>query len=140
MRKTKNNYVPAEYGGYLFPKSCLPDILPGDGGKVLTVNETETAAEWANASGGGGVMKVAVTYDEENMAYVLANTWNEIVTALTSGVFVYIMISNSFYYPVNIFEQETSCGIIFAGHNGFDVVTMTFNAEEGPDSYPVKYL
>jgi len=52
MRKTKNNYVPAEFGGYLFPKSCLPDILPGDRGKVLTVNQTETEAIWAQAQGG----------------------------------------------------------------------------------------
>ena len=46
----------AEYG-LASPASGLPAIASGDAGKVLTVNDGETAAEWAAAASGGTVVK-----------------------------------------------------------------------------------
>ena len=94
MRKTKNNYVPAEYGGYLFPKSCLPEILPGDRGKVLTVNNTETEAEWEQASGGGGMVVYVSNpvYSGVTLSGgTLDHTWNQINSALRNGIPVLIV-------------------------------------------------
>lgn len=93
MRKTKNNYVPAEYGGYLFPKSCLPDILPGDGGKVLTVNQNETEAIWAQAQGGMVVYVNNPVYDNNRILIsgTLDRTWNQINNALRNGIPVQIV-------------------------------------------------
>ena len=95
MRKIKNNYVPAEYGGYLFPKSCLPDILPGDRGKVLTVNESETAAEWAQSGGGGLVVYVDDPVFNAGgdilVGGALDHTWNQINSALRTGIPVQIV-------------------------------------------------
>lgn len=89
MRKIKNNYVPAEYGGYLFPKSCLPDILPGDRGKVLTVNNAETEAEWKQAQGGSGIFWITSTsVDGGDGTYVLTlnKTFLEIYTAMQNNM------------------------------------------------------
>lgn len=98
MRKTKNNYVPAEYGGYLFPKSCLPDILPGDRGKVLTVNESETAAEWAEGSGGSGIFWITTTEVEqgdETFLITLDKTFLEIYTAMQNRLLCVIIYSSN---------------------------------------------
>lgn len=84
MRKTKNNYVPAEFGGYLFTKSCLPDILPGDRGKVLTVNEGETGAKWAEASGDALIVHGTWT----SGICTLDKTAREIRTAFRAGKYI----------------------------------------------------
>lgn len=97
MRKTKNNYVPAEYGGYLFPKSCLPDILPGDRGKVLTVNNAETEAEWAQAQGGSGIFWITATDVEQGdgiFLIVLDKTFLEIYTAMRNNMLCVITYSS----------------------------------------------
>lgn len=47
----------------------LPPIESGDAGKVLTVNDGETGAEWAAASGGGGssnTYRVLADWDYEH--------------------------------------------------------------------------
>lgn len=102
MRKTKNNYVPAEYGGYLFPKSCLPDILPGDAGKVLTVNETETAAEWAQ--GGSGIFWITATEVEQGddtVVITLNKTFLEIYTAMQNKYLCVIIYDRQEDPPTN---------------------------------------
>lgn len=105
MRKTKNNYVPAEYGGYLFPKSCLPDILPGDGGKVLTVNQNETEAIWAQSGGGMVVYVNNPVYDGNVLTGgTLDHTWNQINGALRNGIPVQIVALRD---SVSIESSET---------------------------------
>ena len=124
MRKTKNNYVPAEYGGYLFPKSCLPDILPGDRGKVLTVNQNETEAIWAQ-SGGGLLVHVNLVGDDGiYTSGSLDKTWKEIYDAYLAGVpvsFLYLELiqdTNLYYLAPFIMEEmgydEGNYYIIFA--------------------------
>ena len=39
--------------GYMFMGKAVPGINPGDGGKVLTVNNSENGIYWATPSGGG---------------------------------------------------------------------------------------
>lgn len=148
MKKTKNNYVPAEYGGYMFPKSCLPDILPGDAGKVLTVNETETAAEWAQTSGGGMVVYVnnPVYTDGVLSGGTLDHTWNEVNNALRSGVAVTILIvdgnSVEYVYITKVFSRNNEEYIIIGFTNnssiGIDFINITFYTYN-PESYPVKW-
>ena len=50
----------AEYG-LAAPASGLPAIASGDAGKVLTVNESHTAAVWAAASGGSDIFQTVKT-------------------------------------------------------------------------------
>lgn len=149
MRKTKNNYVPAEYGGYLFPKSCLPDILPGDRRKVLTVNNTETEAEWEQASGGGGMVVYVdnpVYTDGVLSGGTLDHTWNEINNALRSGTAVTILIINGnsieYIYINKIFNRDNEDYVIIGFTNnssiGIDFLSITFYTHD-PESYPVKW-
>lgn len=136
MKKTKNNYVPAEYGGYLFPKSCLPDILPGDRGKVLTVNETETAAEWEQASGGGGVMKVNLSYDSGTRTYTVDKTWNEMHSAAAAGVFVYIWSSGNIWYPTGIYSDGPSAYVLVILTNDGNFKKSLFLLADSENGYP----
>ena len=148
MKKTKNNYVPAEYGGYLFPKSCLPDILPGDRGKVLTVNNAETEAEWEQASGGSMVVYVnnPVYTDGVLSGGTLDHTWNEINNALRSGTAVTILIINGnsieYIYINKIFNRDNEDYVIIGFTNnspvGIDFLNITFYTHD-PESYPVKW-
>ena len=125
MRKIKNNYVPAEYGGYLFPKSCLPDILPGDRGKVLTVNQSETEAIWAQS--GGGIFWVTARWVTilEGDVLRLDKTFLEISTAMQNNLLCVITIepepdpSISYYVEhdviTKVFYDESGCAVL--GYN-----------------------
>ena len=121
MRKTKNNYVPAEYGGYLFPKSCLPDILPGDRGKVLTVNNAETEAEWAQAQGGSGIFWITMTETELGQGarlYRLDKTFLEIYTAMQNKMLCVITVIFSGIPPSNYAaKQEIVKEIYYDSHD-----------------------
>lgn len=77
--------------------SGLPEISAGDAGKVLTVNEGETGAEWAS-SGGALFVNVNATFDEEDeeelVSLVLDKTWAEINGALRAGTAVFFASVN----------------------------------------------
>ena len=121
MRKTKNNYVPAEYGGYMFPKSCLPDILPGDRGKVLTVNQDETEAIWARCACGMVVYVNDPVYAMDGMLLsgVLDHTWNQINNALRNGIPVQIVASNNVIPGdfLTVLHIQTVAGVIPIGYS-----------------------
>lgn len=92
MRKTRNNYVPAEYGGYMFPKCNIPDIHPGDADKVLTVNESATGIEWKAPTGGGSFI---VNIANNGEVLTMDKTWQEIYNALMTKKQCYAWMSYS---------------------------------------------
>jgi len=63
--------------------SDLPEVDSDDNGKVLTVVSGSWAA--ANPSGGGGIYWITLTFDENDVG-TLDKTYNEILTALNSGL------------------------------------------------------
>lgn len=139
MRKTKNNYVPAEYGGYLFPKSCLPDILPGDGGKVLTVNQNETEAIWAQ-SGGGIFWVTARTVTElETDVLMLDKTFLEIFTAMRNNLLCVITYEQENDPPTSYDAMHDVITRVYydpVGGAGVDAYNITFTCSSVND-YPV---
>lgn len=137
MRKTKNNYVPAEYGGYLFPKSCLPDILPGDRGKVLTVNNAETEAEWKQAQGGSGIFWITTTETDLGQGtrlYRLDKTFREIYTAMQNKMLCVITIIFTQEPPSNyhakheivkeIYYDSTDAAHVFSDTHDYSCATI----------------
>lgn len=101
MRKTRNNYVPAEYGGYMFPKCNIPDIHPGDADKVLTVNESATGIEW-KAPTGGNVLFIVNQVFNEGMPQ-MDKTWQEIHDALVAHKLCYFAFSvpnKAYMWPI----------------------------------------
>lgn len=133
MRKTRNNYVPAEYGGYMFPRCNIPDILPGDAGKVLTVNETETGIEWKQPAGGSELIIVNETTIDGMPA--MDKTWQEIYDALAAHKPCYFYSSSSsgvYMYPItsaDSFDGEYRVGYAnLSGVNEFST--------DSSDGYP----
>lgn len=141
MRKTKNNYVPAEYGGYLFPKSCLPDILPGDAGKVLTVNQNETEAIWARAQGGLVVYVDNPIFPETGVLSggTLDHTWNQINSALRNGIPVQIVAYNEsglmVIYIFSVYGPVLDVGYVIDCISGSEYYTFVSATADGYPEY-----
>jgi len=115
---------------------------PDDAGKVLTVNEDETGAKWAEASGGGsgGIMVVTPSYDESISNYVLDKKAKEISDAIDSGIFVIIKNVDETHY-----ELYTLCRVdIFSnGSYQFEFNKATgqdYYSASGDDEYPTMYI
>ena len=121
MRKTKNNYVPSEYGGYLFPKDGS-----GGGGLMVYVDDPVFNA--------GGDILVGGTLD---------HTWNQINNALRNGIPVQIVAihpivadeySNLIVIHVQaVYGPGLEYGYIIDGFSGS--ASYSF-ASESADGYP----
>lgn len=83
-------------------------------------------------TGGGGVMKVTYTYDEEADACTSDKTFAEIIAAFNAGGYIYAVYAESpeVVFPLDIADEES--GIIeFTRHEmGLSTVDLVFLTEE----------
>ena len=71
----------------------LPEVTADDNGDVLAVVE----GAWAKAAPAGGVFNVTVTEetDDDNTYNIMNKTYNEILTAFSSGITVLVTLPDS---------------------------------------------
>lgn len=117
----------------------LPEVSAADNGDVLTVVE----GEWNKAapSGGGGLIEIGVTVDEQTGAFTLQKTGQEILDYISAGlipyvdfVYTYEEVSHPF---TNLFfgydaEAAPTGTMYHAFHFGFNLLFICTNLSGYP--------
>ena len=118
-------WVAGEGGG-----GFSPDITDPQDGDTLVYDGT--AGKWVNGAGssGGGVLYVSDINDGDE--FFLDKNYNEIYSAVTSGLFVILKIEQSGNVYLNqlktIHHLNDEYTVTFAGVAGYDVIYMSDSA------------
>ena len=116
----------------------LPTVTSSDEGKVLTVNSSGAWAA-ANASGGGNIFVVGITYNDNTSTYSMNKTWTEIFNAVKAHKFILgeWEREEEYYDIFTCYGVENDSGIYYVrmilGSN--DNFNFSTNSENGYPEY-----